>query len=345
PPPPIHFYGRDDFLANMLKIIKTKCDQNAGAHLCVRGPGGIGKTTIARAVFHHPFSKALFGDRRYFVTAESCPTVQSLLTAIATAIHTNTSGSNILDKVVTAFRSETSPILLVLDNAETFWLTLEQHKVSELLQQLSTIPAITLLLTMRGLVQPSGVRWDWLPSVEILTDTAAQNTFLAIAPDAQSGQQLNSLLGKVDYVPLAVTLLASLAQTENLGTLHARLENEKTSLLQTGLSDHREHNINVSIKLSLDALPVQRNPLALRILSIISYLPSGVSLELLNALLGAQNVPPALQILKELTLAYAPPTPTPFFTTLSPIRLYTIDHHPMSSDDLQFLQTWYITLA
>src|ERR1700761_4637850 len=96
PPPPVHFYGRDEYVARIIELITQQLNANGAAHLVVQGPGGIGKTSVALAVFHHSAIDALFGQERYFVPCEAAETVLLLLAAIASSIEVGLSQGDAL---------------------------------------------------------------------------------------------------------------------------------------------------------------------------------------------------------------------------------------------------------
>src|ERR1700761_2919486 len=276
PPPPVHFYGRDEYVTRIIELITKQLTSNGAAHLVIRGPGGIGKTSVALAVFHHPSIDTLFRQGRYFVHCEAAETGPLLLTAIASSFDVNLSRGDALKLVVGELKAKSTPILLVLDNAETCWHSPHRAHIRTILQHISAIRHVTLMLTMRGTELPNVASWNSLEPLESLTIEAARETFLAIAREQQADHALDQLLGEVDRIPLAVTLLARISQASNDSPADLRKAwlHEHTELLKLG--SIREDNLEVSIKLSLDWQPMKDSVLAFRLLSIISYLPDGV---------------------------------------------------------------------
>src|SRR5688572_10119960 len=69
-PKPAIFYGREGFVDQAIDVILSE----NGAHLAILGPGGIGKTAIARTILHDKRIIQAFKKNRHFI---SCETVTS----------------------------------------------------------------------------------------------------------------------------------------------------------------------------------------------------------------------------------------------------------------------------
>src|ERR1700761_4880297 len=287
-------------------IITKHLTADGAAHLVIRGPGGIGKTSVALAVFHHPEVDTLFRQERYFVHCEAAETAPLLLAAIASSLDLDLSQGDALKLVVGELKAKSAPVLLVLDNAETCWHSPHRAHIRTILQHISAIRHVTLMLTMRGTELPNVTSWNSLEALESLTIEAAGETFLAIAHEQQADHALDELLGEVDRIPLAVTLLARISQASNDSPADLRKAwlHEHTELLKLG--SVREDNLEVSIKLSLDSQPMKESSSALRFLSIISYLPDGVPIANISELtsLRPNGLRDAAHTLKRLSLAH-----------------------------------------
>ena len=169
--------------------------------------------------------------------------------------------------------------------------------------------------------------WDRLPLLGPLSLPHARQAFLAIATDVEPDASLDRLLKLVDCVPLAVSLLARRCQItgESAQSLCDRWEKEHTELLKLG-GHEPDDNIDISIKLSLESPLMRSNDNALRLLSVVSYLPAGISDEACSSIsLSDEELSAAEFLLRRLSLTYSP-TPG-WITTLEPIRAYMRQHH------------------
>jgi len=125
---------------------------------------------------------------------------------------------------------------------------------------------------MRGSTPPWGIIWTRFDSLPPLPPQAAKDAFLAInslSSDEDSGNRdsLDTLLEEMDYVPLAIRLLAQVSIGYSSRFVLKRWRQEKTAMLRTaeGRPDKLE-NIDVSIALSITALDVTNNPEAVHLL-------------------------------------------------------------------------------
>ncbi|KAJ7124585.1 hypothetical protein C8R43DRAFT_1111693 [Mycena crocata] len=66
PSEPKIFYGREAELLVILKLLKKE-----EPRIAILGPGGMGKTSLARAILHHPEITAKYEQHRFFVACDS----------------------------------------------------------------------------------------------------------------------------------------------------------------------------------------------------------------------------------------------------------------------------------
>jgi tetratricopeptide (TPR) repeat protein len=342
----------------MVKIIQDDVETGRGAHLVIRGYGGIGKTSVALAICHHPTVIKIFGDYRFFVECETTDTAMTLLQEIASHLHLNISKGNAHTGLVAGLDalSSTRNLLLVLDNADTFLYSSDRRQAREIdsiLSDIAALPNTTLILTKRGLEQPLSVKWETAEVLDTLTLEAARLVFLSITElkIEEKGQNthLDALLSALDCVPLAVTLLGQVAQygDESLESLKERWIESKTDLLKlSGHPDDREASVGASVETSLQSPAIKNQQYAKRLLSIIAYLPEGVLLTYMGSLsaIWETNIHDAARILKQLSLAHVSLN-TQFLTTLSPVRDHINRHHRILDGDLKHLQEWHVQLA
>ncbi|KAF7373146.1 NB-ARC domain-containing protein [Mycena sanguinolenta] len=270
PASPKIFHGRDSELEDVVNSLLA-----SPARVAILGPGGMGKTTLAVAALHSPRIMARY-PIRHFIPCDSAYTKESLVATVAS--HLGLKAAHGTMRHVIHHLSTSPPCLVILDNFEAPWEPVEgRAKVEEFLSLLTDIPQMALLITMRGAERPSKVQWTrpFLRPLMPLPQDAAHQTIIEIVEDIPSDQEISKLLELTDNIPLAVQLVATVADSEGCQATLERWEHEKTSLLSAGCD--RRSNLEASIMLSLSSPRMSSMPHAVDLLSLMSLLSDGIS--------------------------------------------------------------------
>ncbi|KAJ7445099.1 P-loop containing nucleoside triphosphate hydrolase protein, partial [Mycena latifolia] len=333
PAKPKIFHGRESELNDILKSLNEEAPR-----IAILGPGGIGKTSLAKAALHHPDISGKY-ETRLFVSCDPATTPIDLAALVGSNLELKPGKD--LTKPVVQYFSRGPPCLLVLDNLETSWERPESRPgVEEFLSLLTDVPHLALIITMRGAERPAKVRWTRpvLPPLKPLSDDAAREIFCDITDEAHSNQDITQLLELTDNMPLAVDLLAHLVDYEGCSSVLNRWKTEKTALISEGLS--KDSNLNSSITVSLSSPRVTSG--AKELLGLLSILPDGLSdVELLQSNLPIQNILTCKAVLLQTSLAYVDNSR---LKVLVPIREYMQQLYPTSSSLVQPLQNYFHSL-
>ncbi|KAF7298434.1 AAA domain-containing protein [Mycena kentingensis (nom. inval.)] len=273
PPAPQIFHGREKEIEQALEILIQE-----SPHVVLLGPGGIGKTAMAKTLMHDSSVVAKY-KQRYFIACDSMRTENDIALALAVAL-----GVKITSRpgaaVVQQLRAQPGT-LIVLDNFETPWEDeMTRGPVEKFLANLAEVPEMGLLITMRGQERPSYVKWSkpFLPPLEPLSAVDAFEAFVEIADpdDTTNNEDISKLLSITGNVPLAVILMASTASRSDGGcsAVLARWSTENIALLSEG--EDKDQSLTASIRISLSSPRLKSTPGALELLSIISLMPDGL---------------------------------------------------------------------
>ncbi|KAG8957822.1 hypothetical protein FRC03_009768 [Tulasnella sp. 419] len=115
---------------------------------------------------------------------------------------------------------------------------------------------------MRGSQTPvANIDWAELPPLEKLELSAAREAFVRIRPRASDDPELDTLLRELDCVPLAITLMASLARGRNTPSdLFSRWRSERTKMLSKPGGDRLNNSTSKSEQLSKHGMEcIQQN--------------------------------------------------------------------------------------
>jgi hypothetical protein len=127
--------------------------------------------------------------------------------------------------------------------------------------------------------------------------------FMDIADNRHDLKEVDQVLLLADNIPLAISLLANLADAEGCSTVLLRWDEEKTSIISDGYD--RRSNLELSISLSISSSRVTSIPHALDVLSLLSMLPEGLSdVELVQSKLPVNDILGCRAALIRTTLAY-----------------------------------------
>jgi hypothetical protein len=328
-------FGRNDdvgaLVANLLSVHPPPT--------AILGSPGIGKSTVALVALHDPGVGRRFGNRRYFVRCDAAESYESLLAEIALVVGIPL-GQDLEARVFAGLEQE--PAVLVLDNAETPWER-QTQPVERFLSDLSALPKLALVVSMRGEQRPFGTVWSEPIRLSPLTLNDAKLAFLNVAGRRYAADpNLDALIGALDGVPLGIVLLAYAAEGEpDLTAMWHRWQVERTKMLnRTGPAD-RFSSLELSLELSIRG--PRMTPEARRLLSQLALLPDGVAVQDLNSLLP-QEGQSAAHTLRKVGLAFDEGAVCRL-RLLSPLRDYLRKAHPPAEDDLARTVVHFTQLA
>ncbi|KAJ7251435.1 P-loop containing nucleoside triphosphate hydrolase protein [Mycena rebaudengoi] len=328
PPSPQIFHGRDLELQETVKILVED-----SARISILGTGGIGKTSLATAALHHSQVEAKY-SRRYFVPCHSSPTCAQLVSTIADHIGLEQS-PNLAQKII-HYLDHSPTSLLVLDNLETPWESVSsQSEVEEFLSLLTDVAHLGLMITMRGAERPGRVKWTrpFLPPLDPLSTSAALQTFIDVADDTHHQASVKQLLELTGNLPLAVSLISSVASHEGCDTTLSRWRSENTHMLSDGYD--KQSSLDISIMLSFTGSRMTAG--AQDLLSLLSMLPDGLAdIELVQARLPIPEVLACKSTLIRTSLAFIDKDQR--LKVLVPIREHTLRMHPPTNSLKERLQ-------
>ncbi|KAJ7800599.1 P-loop containing nucleoside triphosphate hydrolase protein [Mycena leptocephala] len=298
PSEPKIFHGRDSELSNILQLFSQGTPR-----IAILGAGGMGKTSLARAIIHRTEITERYNQHRFFVACDSAATQVELAALIGA--HVGLKPGKDLTHPVIQYFSSSSKSLLILDNLETLWEPVESRgKIEEFLSLLTGVDHLALVTTMRGAERPAKVAWThpFLPLLKPLEQAAARQTFIDIADNRHDPNEVDKVLSLTDNMPLAISLIAHLVDSEGCAHVLSRWEEEKTSLISDGYD--RTSNLDLSISLSLSSPGL--NPHSKDLLSLLSMLPDGLSdVELVQSKFPIDNILGCKASLIRTTLAYS----------------------------------------
>ncbi|KAJ6525921.1 hypothetical protein DFH09DRAFT_828023, partial [Mycena vulgaris] len=325
------FHGRESELSDILKLFMQETPR-----IAVLGAGGMGKTSLARAVLHHPTVTGKYAQHRFFVACDSTSSTDGLINLIGA--HLGLRPKKDLAKVILHHFAINPVCLLVLDNLETLWEPTEIRRgVEEFLSLLTDVKHLTLIVRTE---RPASVRWTrpFLPALKPLAQDAARQTFIDIADDCHDSDDIDKVLLLTNNMPLAIDLMAHLVESEGCPNVLARWQKEKTSVISDGYD--KRSNLDLSISMSLLSPRITSVPHCQDLLSLLSMLPDGLSdIELVQSKLPIKDIFRCKAALLATSLADSDDHRR--FKTLVPIRVYMTKSYPPMDYLVQVLLNYF----
>src|SRR5688500_5497118 len=259
--------------------------------LCLIGPGGVGKTRLARRALE--LHAAQYPDGSAFVSLEDASDAQEAATQVARALDVPLAGrADPLTQVITRLKDRRA--LIVLDNFEH--LVSHAHEVERLLHE---CPQVQVLATSRvrlALAQERPLPVDGLPCPDPddharlkafdavrLFVAAARRVAPELAVEAEA-EAIADICRLVDGLPLALELAAAWTRVLPCNEIAAELRHGTELLRAVDPAQPRRH---ASIELVFDQSWKLLGPVEREALARLSVFRGGSTVEAARAVAGA----------------------------------------------------------
>ncbi|KZO90378.1 hypothetical protein CALVIDRAFT_569096 [Calocera viscosa TUFC12733] len=284
-----------------IDAIAASLNGEKAAHIAILGADGLGKTSLAAAVWHSQVVEKRYGKNRVWISCDGLMSDEGLVPSLAAAFSIpDDHRDQLRNRILQYLPSHDTPALLVLDNYRSPPNTVDHGTGGTLLNELANISHLSLLFTVGGTQHPAGIEWSQpvLPPLGALDPLTSRAVYLAYG--GKDEDQLEDLLALLEGSPLAIGLAVKQNQTRSAAELVQAYGQQKISMVGRDNSIPL-NSLELIIHLALDSQPMRNSPQSLQVLSMLSLLPDGIEVEQLsNAFPSVPELDQALQVLEQL---------------------------------------------
>ena len=341
PPPPKACFGCDKLVMEVVPLAENFTP------IALIGAGGIGKTLIALAVLHDGRIKQQFGDRRWFIRCDQLsPSRDHFLSQLSEV--TGAGVNNPVDLAPLRRFLSSKKMIIVLDNAESILdpKGTGAQEIYAMVEELSRFNNICLCITSRITTIPPNCKIFDIPT---LLAEAARDAFYHIYRNDRQSNCVNSILKQLDFHPLSVTLLATVAHQNRWDNnqLVKEWEWRRTGMLQT----EHDWSLAIPIELSLASPMFQElGPNAQDLLGVVAFFPQGINENHISWLFPKKDFSQLFpthgrrkDVFNKLCILCLTYRNNGFITMLAPLRDYLRPKNPASSPLLHLTKECYFS--
>ena len=198
------FHGRDNLVDGIAQLLM----QEATSHVCILGPGGMGKTSLA--VVESPLITERFPSRNcVWVPCIEAMSATLLLEILYTQLQVPGDKQVTLEKITSELDTLKQPHLILLDNFETPWNVpgRTQKQVGDILRRLAMLSHVAIFIMMHGRYPPcnKAIKWQ-LKNIESTDEAACLCIYHDINPGSENDPDVVKLLAMLRHMPFMVML-------------------------------------------------------------------------------------------------------------------------------------------